>query len=193
MSVSYLCRPAFGTCEAKKVQTRFPPEPNGYLHIGHAKSICINFGLAKEYGGNCNLRFDDTNPASEETEYVNSIQEDVRWMCQALDMGETPWAKLCFTSNYFDELHRYAIEIIKKGEAYVDSQSPDELKANRGNVTTPGTNSRFRDRPVAENLKLFKEMQEGKHEPGTQVLRAKIDMAHPNMNMRDPLMYSRVT
>jgi len=165
------------------IRCRFPPEPNGYLHIGHAKSICINFGNALKYGGRTHLRFDDTNPAAEETEYVDSIKEDVKWL--GFDWGE----HLCFTSDYFDQLYEWAEHLIKNGKAYVDSQSREDMKKNRGNVTTPGTNSAFRTRSAEENLKLFREMKAGKHAEGTHVVRAMVDMASPNMNMRDPPIY----
>jgi len=163
--------------------TRFPPEPNGYLHIGHAKSICLNFGIAKEYGGRCHLRFDDTNPAKEETEYVESIKEDIRWL--GFDWGEN----LYFASDYFEQLYEWALHLINQGKAYVDDQTFEEIKANRGNLTEPGVNSPFRDRSVAENLDLFARMRAGEFSDGEKVLRAKIDMSHPNMNMRDPVMY----
>jgi glutaminyl-tRNA synthetase len=165
-----------------KVITRFPPEPNGYLHIGHAKSICLNFGLALDYGGACNLRFDDTNPAKEEVEYVESIIHDVRWLGFA-------WAGLYYASDYFDEMHRQAVGLIEKGLAYVDELSPDEIRAHRGTLTEPGKNSPYRDRPVAENLDLFERMRQGEFPEGKCVLRAKIDMASPNINMRDPALY----
>eukprot|EP01059_Diplonema_ambulator_P036041 TRINITY_DN8810_c0_g1_i1.p1 TRINITY_DN8810_c0_g1~~TRINITY_DN8810_c0_g1_i1.p1 ORF type:complete len:748 (+),score=249.22 TRINITY_DN8810_c0_g1_i1:40-2283(+) len=165
------------------VRTRFPPEPNGYLHIGHAKSICLNFGLAKEFNGRCHLRFDDTNPASEKQEYIDAIQEDVKWL--GYDWGE----HLYYASSYFPQLYEWAVHMIKNGDAYVDSQTRDQIAANRGSLTKPGVNSPFRDRPVEENLRLFEEMKDGKHPEGSLVLRAKIDMASPNMNMRDPLMY----
>jgi len=185
-----------GRCHGKKVLTRFPPEPNGYLHIGHAKSILTNFGLAQKYGGSCNLRFDDTNPEKEDVEYVESIKKDVEWIASALKLdgaekGEKPWGTLCFASDYFDQMHAFAIDLIKNGKAYVDSQTGDEVQKNRGGgpQNLPGVDSPHRNRSPAENLRLFKEMQEGKHKEGTQILRAKIDMQHPNMNMRDPLMY----
>ena len=164
------------------IQTRFPPEPNGYLHIGHAKSICINFGLAKKYGGKTNLRFDDTNPVKEDTEYVDSIQEDIHWL--GFD-----WAEKHYASDYFEQLYLWAEELIKKGLAYVDDQTLDEIRAGRGTVTTPGTNSPYRDRSVEENLDLFRRMRAGEFPDGSKVLRAKIDMAHPNMMFRDPIMY----
>jgi glutaminyl-tRNA synthetase len=166
-----------------RVHTRFPPEPNGYLHIGHAKSICLNFGLAKRYGGQCNLRFDDTNPAKEDVEYVNSIQEDVKWL--GFDWED----RLCFSSDRFEELYQFAERLIQEGLAYVDSQNLEEIRANRGTVTEPGKDSRDRSRSVDENLDLFRRMRAGEFEDGAHVLRAKIDMAHPNMLMRDPLLY----
>jgi len=181
----------------QKVLTRFPPEPNGYLHIGHAKSIMVNFGLANKYGGQCNLRFDDTNPDTEETEYVEAIQEDVAWVCQALNMekvkkGGKPWKnEPLYASDYFQQMYDFAIDLIKNGKAYVDSQTPEEVQKNRGGGQNnlPGVDSPFRNRSVEENLKLFQEMQDGKHAEGALLLRAKIDMKHPNMNMRDPPMY----
>ena len=166
----------------KSIHTRFPPEPNGYLHIGHAKSICINFGLAKKYGGKTNLRFDDTNPVKEDTEYVDSIKEDIRWL--GFD-----WAEEHYASDYFDQLYLWAQELIKKGLAYVDDQTGEKIRENRGTIQTPGTNSPYRDRSIEENLRLFNEMKEGKYADGEKTLRAKIDMASPNMNMRDPIMY----
>lgn len=166
----------------KSVLTRFPPEPNGYLHIGHAKSICLNFGLAKKYGGKTNIRFDDTNPTKEDVEYVDSIKEDVKWL--GFD-----WANEFYASDYFEQLYDWACVLIKKGLAYVDDQSQEEIRATRGTVSQPGTNSPYRNRSVEENLKLFSEMREGKYKEGEKVLRAKIDMAHPNMMFRDPLMY----
>lgn len=166
----------------KAIQTRFPPEPNGYLHIGHAKSICINFGLAKKYGGKTNLRFDDTNPVKEDTEYVDSIKEDIKWL--GFD-----WAVERYASDYFEQLYQWAVELIKRGKAYVDDQTNEEIRINRGTVTSAGKNSPYRDRSVEENLRLFEQMREGKFADGEKTLRAKIDMAHPNMNMRDPIMY----
>ncbi|MBP6784098.1 MAG: glutamine--tRNA ligase/YqeY domain fusion protein [Verrucomicrobiales bacterium] len=163
--------------------TRFPPEPNGYLHLGHAKSICLNFGIAQEYNGRCHLRFDDTNPTKEDVEYVDSIKEDIKWL--GFDWGE----HLYFASDYFDKLYDWAIYLIKEGKAYVDDQTPAEMKVNRGDLQTPGTNSPFRDRPVAENLDLFQRMKAGEFADGLMVLRAKVDMAHPNLNMRDPVLY----
>lgn len=165
-----------------RVHTRFPPEPNGYLHIGHAKSICLNFGLAKKYNGKCNLRFDDTNPVTEETEYVESIMNDVRWL-------GFEWDELHYTSDYFDQLHEFAVQLIKKGLAYVDDSTAEEIAATKGNIDRPGTNSPYRDRSVEENLRLFAEMREGKYADGEKVLRAKIDMAHPNLLLRDPIIY----
>lgn len=165
------------------VQTRFPPEPNGYLHIGHAKSICLNFGIAKDYKGQCNLRFDDTNPTKEDIEYVNSIQQDVNWL-------GFEWAgDIHYSSDYFDKLHGYAIELIEKGLAYVDEQTPDEIRINRGNLKEPGKNSPYRERSVEENLELFAQMRDGKFEEGKACLRAKVDMASPFMVMRDPVIY----
>ncbi len=166
-----------------KVHTRFPPEPNGYLHIGHAKSICLNFGLAEEYGGLCNLRFDDTNPTKEDEEYVNSIMEDVRWL--GFDWGD----RLYYASDYFDTLYEYAVKLIKKGKAYVDSSTMDEIKEMRGTPTRPGIESPYRNRSVEENLDLFERMKNGEFGDGEHVLRAKIDMTSPNMNLRDPIMY----
>ena len=168
---------------AKKIHTRFPPEPNGYLHIGHAKSICLNFGIAGEYSGLCNLRFDDTNPEKEETEYVESIKEDVRWL------GFNWQDRLFYTSDYFDKLYGYAINLIEKSKAYVCDLSPDEIRQYRGTLTEPGKNSPYRERSTEENLNLFKCMRSDEPEDGSRVLRAKIDMAHPNMVMRDPALY----
>lgn len=162
--------------------TRFPPEPNGYLHIGHAKSICLNFGLAKEFGGKTNLRFDDTNPITEETEYVESIKKDVAWLGFS-------WANELYTSDYFETLYQYAIQLIEKSLAYVDDSTAEEIAALKGTPTTPGVSSPFRNRSVEENIDLFKRMRAGEFPDGAKVLRAKIDMAHPNMHMRDPLMY----
>lgn len=163
--------------------TRFPPEPNGYLHLGHAKSICLNFGIAREYGGRCHLRFDDTNPTKEDVEYVDSIKEDIKWL--GFDWGE----HLYFASDYFDKLYDWAIHLIKQGKAYVDQQSAAEIKSGRGNLQTPGINSPWRDRPVEESLDLFQRMKAGEFADGVMVLRAKIDMAHANLNMRDPVLY----
>ncbi len=164
------------------VQTRFPPEPNGYLHIGHAKAICIDFGLADEFGGKTNLRFDDTNPEKEEQEYVDSIMEDVRWL--GFD-----WERLCYASDYFPQLYEWALQLVKAGRAYVDDLSADEIRQHRGTLTEPGADSPYRNRSVEENLDLFTRMKAGEFPDGTRVLRAKIDMASPNLNMRDPVMY----
>jgi len=166
-----------------KVVTRFPPEPNGYLHIGHAKAICIDFGVAQEFGGRCHLRFDDTNPTKEEMEYVDSIQQDVRWL--GWDWGE----HLYFASDYFEQMYAYAVELIRQGKAYVDDHSADEIAAHRGTLTRPGRESPHRNRPVEENLDLFGRMRAGEFPDGSRVLRAKIDMASPNLNLRDPVMY----
>lgn len=169
-----------------RIQTRFPPEPNGYLHIGHAKAICMDFGIARNYGGTCNLRFDDTNPVKEDTEYVDSIQEDIKWL-------GFHWNNIYYASDYFDKLYELAIRFIKEGKAYVDEQSAEEIAAQKGTPTQPGTNSPFRDRPIEENLELFKKMNSGEIEDGRMVLRAKIDMAHSNMHFRDPIMYRIIT
>ena len=166
-----------------RVHTRFPPEPNGYLHIGHAKSICLNFGLAQEYKGLCNLRFDDTNPAKEDVEYVESIKEDVHWL--GFDWGD----RLYYASDYFEQLYDYAVQLIRLGKAYVDSLSTEEIRRYRGTLTEPGRNSPYRDRSIEENLDLFRRMRAGEFEEGEHVLRAKIDMASPNLNMRDPVIY----
>jgi glutaminyl-tRNA synthetase len=166
-----------------RVHTRFPPEPNGYLHIGHAKSICLNFGLAQKYGGVCNLRFDDTNPCKEEQEYVDSIIEDVRWL--GFDWAD----RLYYASDYFDQLHEWAIQMIKDGQAYVCDLTADEIRDHRGTLTEPGEESPDRDRSIEENLDLFERMKNGEFPDGTRTLRAKVDMAHPNLNMRDPVMY----
>ncbi len=165
-----------------RVQTRFPPEPNGYLHIGHAKSICINFGLAQKYGGKCNLRFDDTNPVKEDTEYVDSIKRDIEWL-------GFHWAAEYYASDYFDQLYEWALELIRRGLAYVDDQTQEQIRENRGTVSVPGVESPWRNRSVEENLDLFERMRAGEFEDGSRVLRAKIDMAHPNMLFRDPIMY----
>ena len=164
------------------VMTRFPPEPNGYLHLGHAKSICLNFGLAQKYGGKTNLRYDDTNPTKEDTEYVDSIKEDIQWL-------GFQWDKELYASDYFDQLYEWAEDLIKRGLAYVDDQTQEEIRLGRGTVDKPGTPSPWRDRTPEENLKLFREMKAGKYAEGEKVLRAKIDMAHPNMMFRDPLLY----
>ncbi len=166
-----------------QVHTRFPPEPNGYLHIGHAKSICLNFGIADDYGGLYNVRFDDTNPITEEVEYVESIQEDIRWL--GFDWEE----RLFYASDYFDQLYEFAVQLIEAGKAYVDDLSTEEIRQHRGSWNKPGQNSPYRDRSVEENLDLFERMRAGEFEDGSRVLRAKIDMASPNMNMRDPIMY----
>lgn len=166
----------------KTIVTRFPPEPNGYLHMGHAKSICLNFGLALKYGGKTNLRFDDTNPVTEETEYVEGIKNDIRWL------GFT-WAQELYASDYFEQLYGFAVTLIKRGLAYVDDSTSEEIAQQKGTPTTPGTNSPFRNRSVEENLTLFEEMRAGKYKDGEKVLRAKVDMTHPNMHMRDPIMY----
>ncbi len=164
------------------IKTRFPPEPNGYLHIGHAKSICLNFGLASKYQGQCNLRFDDTNPVTEETEYVDSIKEDIKWL-------GFEWDSEHYTSDYFGQLYEWAMELIIKGVAYVDDQTAEEISATRGTPTRPGVESPYRNRPIEENLTLFERMKKGEFPDGSRVLRAKIDMASPNMHMRDPAMY----
>ena len=164
------------------ILTRFPPEPNGYLHLGHAKSLCINFGLARKYGGKTNLRYDDTNPTKEDTEYVDAIKEDIRWM-------GFQWEKECYASDYFEQLYEWAEQLIQRGLAYVDDQSQEEISRGRGTVETPGTPSPWRDRSPEENLRLFREMRDGKYADGEKVLRAKIDMAHPNMFFRDPILY----
>ena len=165
-----------------RVQTRFPPEPNGHLHIGHAKAICLDFGIAKEYGGKCNLRFDDTNPIAEEEEYVDAIQEDVRWL-------GFKWDKLCFASDYFKQMHDYAVQLIIQSDAYVCDLSADEIRQTRGTLKEPGKDSPFRNRSIEENVDLFKRMKDGEFPNGSRTLRAKIDMAHPNLNMRDPVIY----
>lgn len=165
-----------------RIHTRFPPEPNGYLHIGHAKSICLNFGLAKKYGGQTNLRFDDTNPVTEDTEYVDSIKEDIKWL--GFD-----WANELYASDYFEQLYGFAVQLIEKGFAYVDDSTATEIAALKGTPTEPGKDSPYRSRSVEENLRLFSEMREGKYPDGAKVLRAKVDMASPNMHMRDPIMY----
>ena len=168
--------------KVKEVITRFPPEPNGYLHIGHAKAICIDFGIAAKYGGRCNLRYDDTNPSKEDVEYVNSIKEDIKWL-------GFKWDAELYASDYFDRMYDCAVELIKKGLAYVCDYSAEEIRATRGTLTSPGTNSPWRNRSVEENLRLFSEMKEGRYADGEKVLRAKIDMASPNVNMRDPVIY----
>ena len=171
------------TGKHREIVTRFPPEPNGYLHIGHAKSICLNFGLAKDYEGTCHLRFDDTNPEKEEIEYINSIIEDVHWL--GFDWGE----HLYYASDYFEQLYGFAVELIKQGKAYVCDLSAEEIREYRGTLTKPGKNSPYRDRSVEENLDLFARMRAGEFEEGSRVLRAKIDMTSPNVVMRDPALY----
>ena len=167
----------------QRVHTRFPPEPNGYLHIGHAKAICLNFNIAEEYGGKCNLRFDDTNPVAEEEEYVNAIQDDVSWL------GYDWEDRLCFASDYFEQMHGLAIQLVEQGDAFVCDLTSDEIRATKGTLTDPGKDSPYRKRSIAENLDLFARMTAGEFSNGERTLRAKIDMAHPNMNMRDPVMY----
>ena len=169
--------------DAAKIRTRFPPEPNGYLHLGHAKSICLNFGLALHYAGACHLRFDDTNPEKEEQEYVDSIRDAVQWL--GFDWGPNGY----FASDYFDTMYEAAECLISAGHAYVDEQSAEEMRANRGTLTEPGKPGPWRDRPPAESLARFREMREGKHADGAMVLRAKIDIASPNINLRDPVIY----
>ena len=165
------------------IHTRFPPEPNGHLHIGHAKSICLNFGLAEKYSGLCNLRFDDTNPSKEETKYVKAIQEDVKWL--GFDWND----RVFYASDYFDQLFEFAIQLIQKSKAYVDDLTPDQIREYRGTLSEPGKNSPFRDRSVEENLDLFQKMNAGEFGEGEKVLRAKIDMGSGNLNMRDPILY----
>ena len=164
------------------VLTRFPPEPNGYLHIGHAKAICLNFGLAQQYGGACNLRYDDTNPAKEDEEYVRSIEEDIHWLGFA-------WKNKLYASDYFEYMYECAVRLIKKGLAFVCDLSAEQIRETRGTLTEPGKESPFRSRSVEENLRLFEEMRAGRFADGEKVLRAKIDMASPNVNMRDPVIY----
>ena len=164
------------------VKTRFPPEPNGYLHIGHAKALCVDFGIARKYGGSCNLRFDDTNPAKEEKAFVEGIQADIEWL-------GFKWDNLYFASDFFDRLYEIACSMIRRGLAYVDDQSPEEMRKNRGTLTQPGVNSPYRDRTPEENLDLFQRMKAGEFPDGSRVLRAKIDMASPNVLLRDPTMY----
>ena len=182
---------AAGPLDAAKIRTRFPPEPNGYLHIGHAKSICLNFGLARDYGGICHLRFDDTNPEKEEQEYVDAIQEAVRWL--GFDWNaEGPTGRtshLYYASDYFDFMYRAAEALVNAGLAYVDEQTPEEMRANRGDFTTPGTPSPYRSRTPAENLARLRQMRDGELPDGAAVLRAKIDLASPNINLRDPTLY----
>ncbi len=169
-----------------RIQTRFPPEPNGYLHIGHAKAICLDFGIAQKYAGTCNLRFDDTNPTKEDVEYVDAIQEDIKWLGY-------DWANVYYTSDYFQQLWDLAIKLINEGKAYVDEQSSEDIAKQKGTPSSPGTESPFRDRPIEENLSLFEKMNSGEISDGAMVLRAKIDMASPNMHMRDPIMYRVIT
>lgn len=176
-----------GAPDEAKIRTRFPPEPNGYLHIGHAKSICLNFGLARDYGGYCHMRFDDTNPVKEDQEYVDGIMDSVRWLGFNWEHGKEK--NLYFASSYFEYMYRFAEHLITTGYAYVDEQTADEMRDNRGTLKEPGKNSPYRDRSVEENLRLFREMREGKHAEGSMVLRAKIDMASPNINLRDPAIY----
>ncbi len=182
---------AAGPLDPARIRTRFPPEPNGYLHIGHAKSICLNFGLARDYGGVCHLRFDDTNPEKEEQEYVDAIKEMVTWLGWAWEdkAAAEPRSHLYFASNYFDFMYRAAEHLVSAGLAYVDEQTPEEMRAHRGDFTTPGKNSPFRSRSPADNLARLREMRAGLHADGAMVLRAKIDMAAPNINMRDPALY----
>ena len=176
-----------GAPDEAKIRTRFPPEPNGYLHIGHAKSICLNFGLAHDYGGYCHMRFDDTNPVKEDQEYVDGIMDSVRWL--GFNWEHDKETNLYFASSYFEYMYRFAEHLITTGYAYVDEQTADEMRDNRGTLKEPGKNSPYRDRSVEENLRLFREMREGKHAEGSMVLRAKIDMASPNINLRDPAIY----
>ncbi|MCF0254450.1 MAG: glutamine--tRNA ligase, partial [Duodenibacillus sp.] len=178
---------AEGAEDVARIRTRFPPEPNGYLHIGHAKSICLNFGLARDYGGYCHMRFDDTNPVKEDQEYVDAIKESVNWLGFDWKHGEE--TNLYYASSYFEHMYAFAEHLIKTGYAYVDEQSPEEMRASRGTLTEPGKNSPYRDRTPAENLAIFREMRAGKHAEGSMVLRAKIDMASPNINLRDPAIY----
>ena len=169
-----------------RIQTRFPPEPNGYLHIGHVKAICMDFGIAEKYNGVCNLRFDDTNPVKEDTEYVDSITNDIKWL-------GFKWGEIFYASDYFEQLYELAIRMIKAGKAYVDEQTAEEIAAQKGTPTEPGVNSPYRDRPIEENLRLFQQMQNGEIPDGKMILRAKIDMANPNMHFRDPIMYRIIT
>ena len=178
---------AAGQPDPARIRTRFPPEPNGYLHIGHAKSICVNFGLARDYGGVCHLRFDDTNPEKEDQEFVDGIIDTVRWL--GFDWEANGTSHLYHASDYFDFMYRAAEYLITSGHAYVDEQSAEDMRANRGDFGKPGTNSPFRDRSPQENLERFREMRDARHLDGSMVLRAKIDMASPNINMRDPTIY----
>jgi len=165
-----------------RVHTRFPPEPNGHLHIGHAKAICLDFGIAHEYGGKCNLRFDDTNPIAEEEEFVDAIKEDVRWL-------GFEWDNLCFASDYFQQMYDFAVQLIEQGDAFICDLTADEIRKTRGTLTEPGKESQYRERTIEVNLDLFKRMRLGEFPDGSRTLRAKIDMAHPNLNMRDPVIY----
>ena len=169
-----------------RIQTRFPPEPNGYLHIGHVKAICMDFGIAEKYNGICNLRFDDTNPAKEDTEYVETIERDIRWL-------GFRWGQIYYASDYFQQLYDLAIRFIKEGKAYVDEQTAEQIAEQKGTPTEPGVASPYRDRPIEENLRLFEAMQRGEIEDGKMVLRAKIDMSNPNMHFRDPIIYRIIT
>ncbi len=178
---------AKGQSDPAKIRTRFPPEPNGYLHVGHAKSICLNFGLARDYGGVCHLRFDDTNPEKEDVEYVNSIRDTIKWL--GFDWNGSPTAEPYHASDYFDFMYRAAEYLIEAGHAYVDEQTVEQMRLNRGDFGKPGVDSPYRGRTPAENLARFREMRDGKHEDGAMVLRAKIDMASPNINLRDPAIY----
>lgn len=184
---TYSEQAANGVPDPAKIRTRFPPEPNGYLHIGHAKSICLNFGLARDYGGRCHMRFDDTNPVKEDQEYVDGILDSVRWLGFTWEHGGEK--NLYFASSYFEYMYQFAEHLVRTGYAYVDEQTADEMRDNRGTLKEPGKNSPYRDRPIEENLRLFREMREGKHAEGSMVLRARIDMASPNMNLRDPAIY----
>ena len=165
-----------------RVNTRFPPEPNGYLHIGHAKSLCLNFEISKKYNGKCNLRFDDTNPEKESSEFIESIKEDIKWLGYK-------WDSIHYASDYFNELYLYAQKLIKDNYAYIDSSTPEIIKKERGTLTEPGTESKDRNRPIKESLEIFNQMKEGKFNDGAYVLRLKIDMSSPNLNMRDPVIY----
>ncbi|NEN76103.1 glutamine--tRNA ligase/YqeY domain fusion protein [Pelistega sp. NLN82] len=178
-----------GAKDPARIRTRFPPEPNGYLHIGHAKSIIINFGLARDYGGLCHLRFDDTNPEKEDQEYVDTIQDSVKWLGFDWENKDKNYCNLYFASDYFEYMYEFAIALIKNGDAYIDQQSPEEMRQTRGTLTEPGIDSPWRNRPIEESLTLFQEMREGKHPNGSMALRAKINMQSPNINMRDPVIY----
>lgn len=176
-----------GNPDPARIRTRFPPEPNGYLHIGHAKSICLNFGLARDYGGTCHLRFDDTNPEKEDQEYVDAIIDMVRWL--GFNWEFQSEQNLYFASDYFSYMYQFAEALVQAGHAYVDQQSPEEMRATRGTLTQKGTDSPWRNRPAEESLKLLREMRDGKHPDGSMALRAKIDMGSPNINLRDPVLY----